>query len=550
MRLEARQDHAFMGERGSILLGGILLAFAITLVGLGLFQAGVIETRNVASTESNPRVFYAAESGLSRAALDAATNVSGSLATPPNTTLSFDTVKASLNADNTTPSAYYGSTCFGSTSCTSSTNPKSPAYLVQAVNSSDTDKFWLYSTACVPGPAANPCATSSAAVAQVRALIKKTVSSTTTTTTTTVPEFQWGAFGGNSMSLSGGFYNSYNSHCNGVGGAICDPGSCSPSGTGLLNTTRLGSNGTGTSNSNGYIQTSGTVSIGGSVIGTTDQAGDPKDVSLSSGTTVTGGIVESGGNVVIGGTTNPATSSQVDSGAATIGTPPVPTIQPNSPTPQVTLNALPNCSPYAASLPLTAAPGYSCPSTVYNSSTHYLNISGNTTKCVLATGNYCLGQVNIQSSGELQISGPVVITVSPGTGGSPNGFFEVQSSGVINNTTKDPEDFQVISTYNGTNNNAVLINSASVSYMTIYAPTAPVTLQGGGTLFGAVIGKSITATGNSAICYDAFLGSGNANLTNAVPTTTTTITTIPGPTTYSLLSWEKCSYSGSSWVCS
>src|SRR6266536_3028164 len=63
---------AFTDQRGSVLVGGLLLVLAMTLIGVGLFEAAVIETRQVGSTAADVRAFYAAETGLNRAALDTA----------------------------------------------------------------------------------------------------------------------------------------------------------------------------------------------------------------------------------------------------------------------------------------------------------------------------------------------------------------------------------------------------------------------------------------------------------------------------------------------
>ena len=65
-------DSAFTDQRGSVLVGGLLLVLAVTLIGVGLFEATVIESRQVGSTAADVRAFYAAESGLNRAALDTA----------------------------------------------------------------------------------------------------------------------------------------------------------------------------------------------------------------------------------------------------------------------------------------------------------------------------------------------------------------------------------------------------------------------------------------------------------------------------------------------
>jgi Tfp pilus assembly protein PilX len=514
----------FTDEGGSVLIAGVLGVLAVTLIGIGLFESGLVEMRLAAESAADVRAFYAAETGLNRGALDVA-NDGAAVLSPVSPNPTFDSIKG-----GPLPFLLYASTCFGSTSCDSSNNPGNPAYTVQAVNHADPDKLWLVSTSCVPGPAASPCPAGSTAVAQVKALIRKTVTTTTTTSTTTIPEFGWGAFGANFATVSGGTFDSYDSHactpspCN-YGASL--PGGGTNVGTGMM----LGSNGS--------IDTSGTVTIGGSVIGTTDVATDPSDLNLPSGTTVTGGTVQSGGTIVIGGVTNPATSSQVDGGAAGM-------IKPNTSTPAPTLSALPNCSPYPASSPVTQTnPGTG--SCSYTPATGALNIQSGA-KCQLNPGSYCLGSINVQNNGsELQISGQTVVTV--------NGFFQVQSSGAINNTTHDPQNFQLISTYGNDAgetdvNHAVLINSASVSYMTVYAPTAAVKFQGGATLYGAIIGQSLSTSGNSVIHYDTFLGSGNANLASGISVTTTTITTIPGPTTYSLLSWQSCRFSNGSWDCS
>ena len=69
---ENRRDRMFRDERGSVLFGGLILVLALTLIGVGLFEATVIESRQVGSTAADVRAFYAAESGLNRAALDTA----------------------------------------------------------------------------------------------------------------------------------------------------------------------------------------------------------------------------------------------------------------------------------------------------------------------------------------------------------------------------------------------------------------------------------------------------------------------------------------------
>jgi hypothetical protein len=62
---------------------------------------------------------------------------------------------------------------------------------------------------------------------------------------------------------------------------------------------------------------------------------------------------------------------------------------------------------------------------------------------------------------------------------------------------------QVASSYTG--NNGVTLSGGSGTYMTIYAPGTSVTVSGGGPLFGALVGKTLTVSGNSTIHQDLAL---------------------------------------------
>src|SRR5438093_251916 len=118
-----RSRHQVFGdERGSILIGGLLLVLAVTLLGLGLFQAAVVETRQVAQSEEEVRAFYAAETGLNRAALDVQYDTIG--------VKNFD-FKNTLNGDYVTAASFYATTCFGGAVCDSA-HATVPAYVVEA----------------------------------------------------------------------------------------------------------------------------------------------------------------------------------------------------------------------------------------------------------------------------------------------------------------------------------------------------------------------------------------------------------------------------------
>ncbi len=54
-------------ERGFALVGGLMLVFIITLLGLALYDLAVLEGRLVLGTEADYRAFEAAQAGLERA---------------------------------------------------------------------------------------------------------------------------------------------------------------------------------------------------------------------------------------------------------------------------------------------------------------------------------------------------------------------------------------------------------------------------------------------------------------------------------------------------
>ena len=60
----------FGDQRGSTLVGGLMLVFLMTLLGAALFDAASIESGQVAYLEEDLRADYAAESGLNRAGAD------------------------------------------------------------------------------------------------------------------------------------------------------------------------------------------------------------------------------------------------------------------------------------------------------------------------------------------------------------------------------------------------------------------------------------------------------------------------------------------------
>jgi hypothetical protein len=375
-----------------------------------------------------------------------------------------------------------------------------------------------------------------------------TTTTTVTTTTTTHPGFTWGAFGANSLLLSGGsLIDSWNSRA-------CSPAPCPYGGANVASNAKAGSNGS--------IDLSSDSTIKGTLINTTNVAADPSDISLSTSATVTGNIL-SGGSVKIGSTTystaapNPATNPQVGG-----------TITHDTSSDQVILSPLPNCGPYtdltgkitqytdSSYTTVVASPTWKYGGTTGCGTCGVPGMAGYTNKpgelvmgggiyVKLEPGTYCFGDVTASGGSTVKVVGHTVLTV--------NGPFTLSGGGLAN-STGDPQNLQLISTYGndaGETHTGVTLSGSSDAYMTVYAPSTDVLISGGGSILGAVMGKQLSMTGGSDIHYDSFLASGDADLAVGIPVETVTYVPIVTTTTlFDLKSWQQCKLNGSSWVCS
>jgi hypothetical protein len=129
----------------------------------------------------------------------------------------------------------------------------------------------------------------------------------------------------------------------------------------------------------------------------------------------------------------------------------------------------------------------------YSYSNGDLKVTGNNT-VTLANGSYCFHNVTLTGQARLQVTGPVAISLT-GTLSAGGGSFA--------NTTGSPSNLKIASSYAG--NGGVSLNGGAEAYLTVYAPTTDVTITGGSSLFGAVLGKTLTANGSPAVHYDTLL---------------------------------------------
>ena len=150
-----------------------------------------------------------------------------------------------------------------------------------------------------------------------------------------------------------------------------------------------------------------------------------------------------------------------------------------------------------------------------------LTLTNNNT-LTLPAGNYRYSKVNFANNVGLVISGDVLmyITGNPSFSGGNNaavtvnagasltiyadGVVSFSNNVALNNLAKAPDKFVIYSTYTGAN--GVSINNNGTFYGVIYAPLTDVTMSNNTTVFGAMVGKTITLSNDNVVHYDESLG--------------------------------------------
>ncbi len=158
------------------------------------------------------------------------------------------------------------------------------------------------------------------------------------------------------------------------------------------------------------------------------------------------------------------------------------TASPNTPTPAI-------AAPPVAACSFSDGAGISG-NFAYTAATGDLTVSGGKT-ATLAAGTYCFNNLTLSGGSVMTVSGPVVIKLT----GKLNG-----SGGSFANPTYVPANLRIESSFTGAG--GVALSGGSGAYLTVYAPGTGVTLSGGSPLFGALLGKTLTASGGADIHYD------------------------------------------------
>jgi len=143
-----------------------------------------------------------------------------------------------------------------------------------------------------------------------------------------------------------------------------------------------------------------------------------------------------------------------------------------------------------STLPETAVTPTS-PETPTDATATTLNVSGNNT-VTLAPGTYTVSSLKISGNGKIRTTGAVKIYVT--------GEIDIAGNGMVvpNN---HPANLLLYSTGSA----SVKIAGNGSFYGGIYAPNSNVTANGNGDVFGAVIAKTYTQSGNSATHFDLAL---------------------------------------------
>jgi len=122
-----------------------------------------------------------------------------------------------------------------------------------------------------------------------------------------------------------------------------------------------------------------------------------------------------------------------------------------------------------------------------------LSLGSKTILTLAASGSpYCFRNITMGGGSSIRVmSGPVLIRV--------NGIIDA-GGGSFANLTTIPTNLRIESNYAGSL--GVTLGGGNNAFFTLYAPGTDVQLKGGGTIFGAVVGKTLSTSGVVALHYD------------------------------------------------
>jgi hypothetical protein len=154
---------------------------------------------------------------------------------------------------------------------------------------------------------------------------------------------------------------------------------------------------------------------------------------------------------------------------------------PNPPTPNTTYNP-PDPTGCATGACMT-------PGTYGN-----ISLSGKS-DLTLAPGTYNINSLSMSGQSQISVSPPGAVVLNIG-GTNQNNALSLSGQGIINDNI--PNDFMI--NYGGTG--TVTLSGQGNTTGVLNAPLAPTTLSGQGAWYGAILGSTLTISGNGAFHYD------------------------------------------------
>jgi len=124
----------------------------------------------------------------------------------------------------------------------------------------------------------------------------------------------------------------------------------------------------------------------------------------------------------------------------------------------------------------------------------------------LPGGHYYFNDFEMSANSSLTFTGPATVYCY----GKVEMTGKTYTSGNLANNLKL---VMVSNPWNGNPPGNVHIGSTAALYATVYAPQSAVLVDGTGDIYGSVLGKTVTMTGNGKIIYDLTLESKNGTLT-------------------------------------
>ena len=125
-----------------------------------------------------------------------------------------------------------------------------------------------------------------------------------------------------------------------------------------------------------------------------------------------------------------------------------------------------------------------------------INLGKNQTRTLIGPASYQVADLLVAKSGQLVVDntrGPVTLYVT--------GAVDIAGDGLVTTAEPNAEKFAIYVAGGG----PVHLAKAGALYGVVYAPQAAITIEGLGEMFGAFVGKSLSALGYAQIHYDPAL---------------------------------------------